>query len=196
MRLDAHEMPRGSTDYTAELTKIRESGAKYVVFQNTSGPASVAMKNAKDLGLDTHFFCLNWCTNSVMTKLAGPAAEGLVGSMLFAPRGEGVTGLDEAEAYLESKGSSFEEKGPLYGQGWTMMRILMEGVRRTVADGKELTGENIKASLESLQGFDTGGVTPPITFSATDHRGMRGMRMFKVEGGKWTPMTDIREANW
>src|SRR5262245_11372241 len=55
MRLDAHEMPRGSTDYTAELTKIRESGAKYVVFQNTSGPASVAMKNAKDLGLDTHF---------------------------------------------------------------------------------------------------------------------------------------------
>ena len=47
IRLDKHEMPRGSTDYTAEITKIRESGAQYVVFQNTSGPASVALKNAK-----------------------------------------------------------------------------------------------------------------------------------------------------
>ncbi len=65
-------MPRGSTDYTAELTKIRESGAQYVVFQNTSGPASVALKNAHDLGLKATFFCLNWCTNVVTTRLAGP----------------------------------------------------------------------------------------------------------------------------
>jgi branched-chain amino acid transport system substrate-binding protein len=196
IRLDKHEMPRGSTDYTAEVTKIRESGAQYVVFNNTSGPASVAMKNAKDLGLQATFFCLNWCTNEVMTQLAGPAAEGLVGSVLFSPPGEGVTGLDDAAAYLQQKGSSLEQKGLLYGQGWTMMRIMLEGVRRTVADGKELTGENIKASLESMHGFDTGGVTPPISFGADDHRGMRGMRLYRVEGGKWTPLTDMREASW
>ena len=77
-----------------------------------------------------------------------------------------------------------------------MMRVMIEGVRRTVADGKELTGENIKASLESIRNFDTGGVTPPITFASDDHHGMRGMRLYKVEGGKWTPMTDVREANW
>ena len=196
IRLDKHEMPRGSTDYTAELTKIRESGAQYVVFQNTSGPASVALKNAHDLGLDATFFCLNWCTNLVTTRLAGPAAEGLIGSMLFSPPGDGVTGLDDAAAYLTEHGSSLEEKGILFGQGWTMMKIMLEGVRRTVADGKELTGENIKASLESIRDFDTGGVTPPITFGPDDHHGMRGMRLYQIEGGKWTPMTDVREANW
>ena len=31
----AYEMPRGATDYTAELTRIKDSGANYVVFQNT-----------------------------------------------------------------------------------------------------------------------------------------------------------------
>ena len=196
MRLDKHEMPRGSTDYTAELTKIRESGAQYVVFQNTSGPASVALKNAADLGLKASFYCLNWCTNEVTTQLAGPAAEGLVGSVLFSPRHEGATGLDEAEAYLGEHGSSLEEKGLLYGQGWTMARIMLEGVRRAVAEGKELNGENIKASIESLQNFDTGGVTPPITFGPNDHHGMRGMRMYKVQGGKWTPLTEVREASW
>jgi branched-chain amino acid transport system substrate-binding protein len=65
-----------------------------------------------------------------------------------------------------------------------------------VADKKDLTGENIKASLEGIQNFDTGGVTPPITFSSTDHHGMRGMRMYKVEGEKWVPMTEVREAKW
>jgi branched-chain amino acid transport system substrate-binding protein len=196
IQLDKHEMPRGSTDYTAELTKIRESGAQYVVFQNTSGPAAVAIKNASDLGFQAKFFCLNWCTNEVMTQLAGPAADGLVGSMLFSPPGEGVTGLDEAEAYLKERGSSLEQKGLLYGQGWIMMKIMLEGVRRTAASGKELTGENIRASIESLRDYDTGGVTPPITFGPDDHRGMRGMRLYQVEGGKWSPMTDIREANW
>jgi branched-chain amino acid transport system substrate-binding protein len=196
VRLDAHEMPRGSTDYTAELTRIRESGARYVVFQNTSGPASVALKNAHDLGLEASFFCLNWCTNEVLTQLAGEAANGLVGSVLFSPPGEGVTGLDAAAAYLTAQGSSIEQKGLLYGQGWTMMSIMLEGVRRAVAGGQELTGENIKAAMESISGFETGGVTPPITFGADDHRGMRGMRLYRVEGGQWRPLTGIREASW
>jgi branched-chain amino acid transport system substrate-binding protein len=131
-----------------------------------------------------------------MTQLAGAAADGLIGSVLFSPPGEGVTGLDDAVAYLKERGSTIEQKGLLYGQGWTMMRIMLEGVRRTVADGKELTGESIKASIESMRDFDTGGVTPPITFGPDDHYGMRGMRLYRVEGGKWTPMTDFREANW
>ena len=38
IELQSMEMARGNTDFTAELTNIRESGARYVVFQNTSGP--------------------------------------------------------------------------------------------------------------------------------------------------------------
>jgi len=196
IRLDAHEMPRGSTDYSAELTRIRESGARYVVFQNTSGPAAVALRNARDLGLEATYFCLNWCTNEVLTQLAGPAAEGLVGSVLYSPPGEGVDGLDAAAEYLAAKGASIEEKGLLFGQGWTMMAIMLEGIRRTVAAGEELSGENIRAALESIQDFETGGVTPPITFGPDDHRGMRGMRLFRVESGAWRQLTDFREANW
>jgi branched-chain amino acid transport system substrate-binding protein len=196
IRLDPHEMPRGSTDYTAELTKIRESGAQYVVFQNTSGPAAIALKNARDLGLDATFFCLNWCTNEVLTGLAEGAAEGVIGSVLFSPPGAGVSGLDAAAQYLTAKGSSIEQKGLLFGQGWTMMSIMLEGVRRAAAGGGELTGESIKAALESISGLETGGVTPPITFGPDDHRGMRGMRLYRVEGGAWKQHTDFRETSW
>lgn len=194
IRLEAHEMPRGNTDFSAELTKIRESGAEYVIFQNTSGPVSVVLKNARTLGLDLQFFCLNWATNEVLTELAGEAAEGVIGSVPFSPPGEDVAGLDAAAEFLSSKGSSLQEKGLLYGQGWWTMAMMVEGIRGVVARGEELSGENIKASLESLRDFSTGGVTVPISFTPEDHRGSKGMRLFQVEGGKWVPLTDFRTA--
>ena len=190
--LEPHEMSSGSTDLTAEIINIRESGAQYVVFQNTPSPVALALKNAADLGYDPTFFCLNWCTNRVTTELAGEAAEGMLGSVLYSPPGEGVVGFDAADAYLQAKGSSMEEKGLLYGQGWWMMAIFFEGIRDTVAAGEELTGENIRRSLESMQGFDTGGVTLPISFSPDDHHGMRSMRIYRVEDGKWQPLSDFR----
>ncbi|MEM1245087.1 MAG: ABC transporter substrate-binding protein [Acidobacteriota bacterium] len=194
IELTAHEMPRGSTDYTAELTRIAEQGAKYVVFQNTSSPVSVALRNASDLSLDMTFACLNWCTNGVLTGLAGDAANGVIGAVSFAPPGDGVEGLGDADAYLQGKGSSIAEKGLLYGQGWWTMGIMMEGVRRAAAQG-DVTGDTVKAALETLSGFETGGVTSPITYTATDHRGIKGLRLFEVQDSAWNPVTEIRQAD-
>ncbi len=191
--LTAHEMPRGSTDYTAELTRIAEQGNTYVVFQNTSSPVAVAVRNARDLGLDITFACLNWCTNTVLTELAGDAANGVIGAVSFSPPGDGVEGLADADAFLQSKGSSIAEKGLLYGQGWWTMGIMTEGIRRAAAGG-EVNGDTVKAALETLSGFDTGGVTSPVTYTATDHRGIKGLRLFEVQDGAWTPITEIRQA--
>lgn len=188
------EMPRGNTDYTAELTRIAQSGAQWVIFQNTSGPVATALNNAKDLGLDLRFACLNWCSNSVLTDLAQGAAEGVIGSVLFSPPGEGVTGLDQADAHLVSRGSSLAQEGLLYGQGWMTMHFMMEGVRRAAAqtDTGEITGRAIKEALETLRDFDTGGVTSPISFTPDNHRGTNSMRLFEVRDGSFAPLTGLR----
>ena len=86
---------------------------------------------------------------------------------------------------------SLAEKGMLYGQGWTTMRLMAEGIRRA-AEAGEVTGDSIKAALEGLQGFDTGGVTAPVTFGPNDHWGVDGMRLYRVEGGQWRPLTGMR----
>ncbi len=187
----AFEMPKGVADFIPQLSQIRDFGAKYVVFQTVSSPAALAIKNAKSLGMDdVTFICLNWCSDEILIKLAGDAAEGVVGSFPFTPPTIDVPGMKDAREHLKAEGSSLEEKGVHYIQGWWTMAIMTEGIRKVVADGKEVTGENIKAALESLSNFDTGGVTVPITFTSTDHRGSKGMRLFKVEGGKWTQLTD------
>ncbi len=188
-----HEMARGNTDFSATLTRIAESGANWVVFQNTSRPAALALKNARDLGLDLRFACLNYCSNEVLVELAGEAADGVLGSIIYSPPGEGIDGLNDAAEYLESKGGSIDEEGLLYGQGWTVAGFVAEAIERAAAAG-EITGESIHAAFETFDGLESGGVTAPVTFTATDHRGVKGMRIFQIRDGTWQPVTEMRMA--
>ena len=188
----AYEMPRGATDFTAELTQVRQAGAQYVVFQNTSGPASLAVRNARSLGMDVTFVCLNWCANRHLVTLAAEASEGVVGSMPFAPVTTDVPGTRDIRTFLESKGEAVDEKSNALTQGWWTMAVMAEAIRAVIEAGREVTGENIKAVLEGISELDTGGVTVPIGFTPEDHRGAKGVRLFQVQDGAWQPITDFR----
>jgi branched-chain amino acid transport system substrate-binding protein len=71
---------------------------------------------------------------------------------------------------------------------------MVEGIRKVIADGKEITGENIKAALETITAFSTGGVTSDITFTADSHRGNTALKLYKVEGGVWKSVSDFITA--
>ncbi|MCY4400620.1 MAG: ABC transporter substrate-binding protein [Gemmatimonadetes bacterium] len=192
--LTLYEMPRGAVDYTAEFSRIRQSGARYVVFQNTSGPAAVALQNARSLGVDATFICLNWCSNAQLVQLAGEAAEGVVGTIPYAPLSVDVPGTRVIREYLEAKGESIEGRTNAYTQAWWTFSIFAEAMKQVLASDQELTGANIKAALETFTDLDMGGVTVPITFTPTDHRGAKGLRIFRVEGGEWVPLTEFVQA--
>ncbi len=189
-----YAMSRGATDYTAEFSRITQSGARYVVFQNTSAPAAVALRNARSLGVDATFVCLNWCANALLWRLAGDDAEGVVGAIPWAPLTDDVPGVRDIRGYLESRGEDYSEKTNAYTQGWWTMGLFVEGIRRVLDAGQELTGENIKTAIESIDGLDTGGASPPLTFTPTDHRGSKGLRLFRAENGMWTAMTEFLTA--
>ena len=137
---------------------------------------------------------LNWCADEILLNLAGDAAEGVVGAIPFTPPTSPVPGHENADTYLKSQGSSLEEKGLHYTQGWWTMATMVEGIRRVVQAGDEVNGENIRTALESMSNFDTGGVTSTISFSSTSHRGNSSLRLFTVEGGKWVNPSDFISA--
>jgi branched-chain amino acid transport system substrate-binding protein len=184
--------PRGATDLTPQLTQIKEYGANYVFLQNVSSPAKLAISGAKGLGMDVQFVCLNWCANELLVQLAGPDAEGVVGTIPFNP--VGAEGAKTALEFAKSQNIDYGGADSTFVQGWWAMAILIEGVERTVKEGKELTGENIKTSLQTLKDFETGGVTAPITFTDADHRGSKTLKIFQVKEGKWEPITDFMTA--
>ncbi len=192
--LTLYEMPRAAVDYTGEFSRIRQSGAQYVVFQNTSGPASVAIQNAGSLGLDLTFICLNWCANAQLVDLAGEAAEGVMGTIPYAPLSVDVPGTRVIREYLETKGEQIAGITNAYTQAWWTFAVFAEAMSQVVASGQELTGANIKAALETFTDLDMGGVTVPISFTPDDHLGAKGVRIFRVEGGAWVPFTEFIQA--
>ena len=194
IELGLYEMPRGAVDFTGEFARIRQSGAQYVVFQNTSGPAAVALQNARSLGIDATFICLNWCSNAQLVQLAGEAAEGVMGTMPYAPLSVDVPGTRVIRDYLEARGESIEGRTNAYTQAWWTFAVFANAMRQVLALGQELTGANIKAALEGFTELDMGGVTVPITFTPDDHLGAKGLRIFRVEDGEWTPLTEFLEA--
>lgn len=193
LNVKAYPMPSGSTSYVGLLSRVRQQGAKYIIIQNVSSPAAQVAKDIRAQNLDTRIVCLNWCADELFIDTAGAeAAEGHVLVSPVAPVGTDQEGLADIEEYLEAKGSSLEEEGLHYAQGWYTMHIMAEGIRKVLEDGDELTGPAIREALETMGAIDTGGVigTGEVEFSEDSHRGSKGSGLYQVKGGEMTVLQE------
>lgn len=166
------------------LTRADNKGTKYIVVQNVSTPAANVARDLAAQGLDMKIVCLNWCADEIFIDVAGDAAEGHVLIQPFAPPSSGAEGLDVVEEYLADNGSSLEEEGLHYAQGWYTMHAMTEGIRGALEEGS-LSGEAIKEALEG-DAIDTGGVAGDgvIDFSGDSHRGSSGTGVYQVVDGE------------
>jgi branched-chain amino acid transport system substrate-binding protein len=188
-------MPRGATDLTPELTQAKDFGATHIAIQNVSSPAALLLKNKAALGMDdVQVLCLNYCANELLVRLAEGDSEGAIGAIPFTPLSADVPGMADIKEYAEANGIDLSGKISTYAQGWWFAKIMAEGIKRTLDAGQELTGPNIKAALESIDNWDTGGMSAPLTFTAEDHRGQRAVRLYQVQDGVWTQLTDYISA--
>ena len=193
-------MPRGVNDFTPQLTAAQEFGATHIAIQNVPSPAAQLLqdKAALEMG-DVPVFCLNYCANEQLVRLAGAAAEGVIGAIPFTPLSTDVPGMADIREYAAAHDIDLASKSATYVQGWWFAKIMAEAIRRTLdagdADaGDALTGANIKTALESMDNWETGGMTAPITFTADDHRGQRAVRLYQVQDGVWEQLTDYISA--
>ena len=188
-------MPK-ATDFVAELAQMQQFGANYVIIHTVSSPAAVLVKDAASQGLmdSMKFITMNWCGDEGFIELAGDAAEGVIGTIPFTPPSVPVAGHDDAAAFLAEKGTTLQDASLHYTQGWWTMAVMAEGIERVLKSGDELTGENIKAALETIQNFDTGDVTSPLSFSSSSHRGNNSLRLYQVQDGKWVAISDFISA--
>lgn len=186
-------MPGGATDYTAELQRADDLGVTHIIVQNVSSPAALLARNALEFfgSMDfIEFGCLNWCADELFIELAGEASEGALGAIPFTPTTVEVPGQEIPREYLGGQ-EALEEATLHFTQGWAAMDVMTEAIRRTLDEGMELTGPNIKASLESLEGYETGGILAPVTFTEEDHRSTRALRIYRVEDGIWVEDSDL-----
>ncbi len=188
-------MPRGAIDLVVQIKQLHSFDPDYVIIQNTPGPSALALKDAAVVGMDAQFVLLNFAANEILINAADEAAEGVIGVMPFVPPSADLAAVKTINAYLNRKNLGTladKDKGLVYSQGWATAAILVEGIRRAASSGA-ITGDSIKAGLESFQNFDTGGITAPISFGPNDHQGATALRLYQVQAGQWIPISEMLE---
>jgi len=178
-------------DATAEMQAMARANPDYAIIQETAAAASVIAMAVDELDLPVQLIMLNWAADEKLIALAGPSAEGVLATVPIAFPYEQVPGVEEIRRFNEQNGIDWSRRSSRYVQGWVTMQVMAEGIRRA---GDNLTGPGIRAGLESIENLDTGGITAPITFSATSHKGAQALRIYQVRNGVWVPITDYIEA--
>jgi branched-chain amino acid transport system substrate-binding protein len=189
-----YPMPPTASDYLAQIGQAKAQGAKYIIIQNVAKPAAQLARDLKSQNSTAQVICLNWCADELFVKLAGPAAEKMIGVMPFAPPVVGTQGLEEINNFLKAKNSDAAAEGVHYVKGWFTMATMAEGIANALkAGGGKLDGEKIKAGLEKITEFKT-GVSAPISFSAENHAGMKSAALYQVQNGTFKKIADPIEV--
>ena len=180
-------IPASFQDVTSNLLNMQKKNPDYAYVQTTVGPCSTLLKDAKKLGIKTTFFLGNYGMTEALPLLAKDAAEGVYGMATNVPFGAPVPSMKIINEWVKKHPA--EQRDTVYIRGWAYGLTWAEGLK--IADkNKQLTGEGVKKALETLKDFDNGGLTPPITYTPTDHRPTTKTTIYVIKGGKMTKVTD------
>ena len=174
------------TDMTAQLTKIRDSGAQAILnFGFGTGPAIVT-KNLRQLGIDLPLYQSHGVASKKYIELAGAAAEGvrLPASALLVP--EKLADTDPQKPVLLAYQGKYEaahgDVSTFGGHAYDALFLAVEAIKRAGTTDKA----KVRDEIEKTQGF--AGTAGIFNMSSQDHMGL-GLDAFKIveiRNGDWT----------
>jgi branched-chain amino acid transport system substrate-binding protein len=195
--VDEEVIPASFQDVTSNLLNMQKKAPDYAYVQTTVSWCAILLKDAKRLGITTKFFLGNYGMTEALPLLAKDAAEGVYGMATHAPYGANVKGMKIITDWNKQHPSK-DQRDTAYVRGWAYGLTWAEGLK--IADKKkQLTGEGVKNALETMRNFDTGGLVPPITYTADDHRPTTKTTIYVIKGGKMTKVEDQetpRKKEW
>ena len=195
--VDEEIVPGAFQDATSQLLTMKQKGAEYAYINVTTTGVSTIIRDARKLGLTTKFGSNPYGFGEALVAVAKDVAEGATGVMPDVPFGENVPGMKRLIEYHQ-KNHPADTHDTIYVRGWTYVLVWSEALKR--ADKKNaLTGEGVKAALETFKDFDLGGLTNPVTYTATDHRPSTKTPIYMVKEGKLVKVKEYdmpRKAEW
>ncbi|MEI6722562.1 MAG: ABC transporter substrate-binding protein, partial [Betaproteobacteria bacterium] len=169
------------SDMTAQLARIKASGARAVIVWNATPASAIIVKNARQIGLDAVQIHSTAFQSQRMIQLSGEAIEGVFITGYKLPVVDQLPNTDPQKKVILEYRDSFQKKfnkapsafGALVYDAFSSVTAIMA----KVGDDKE----KIRAGLENLKGHL--GAAGIYTTSPTDHNGflVDSMRMLVVE---------------
>jgi branched-chain amino acid transport system substrate-binding protein len=157
--------------------------------------ATLRAASALDLGAD--HIVNNWAFDENLPRLAGEAAEGVMGAAVCAFYGENAPLMDKVVEYGKKYNPAVPTSRRLVRtvQAWANVLALREALNRADRSGG-LSGENVlKNGFETFRDFDIGLNVPPLTYTAKDHRSSGQVPIYEVKNGEFqlVELVDLKE---
>jgi branched-chain amino acid transport system substrate-binding protein len=180
----------GDTDFSAQLTKIKSSGAQAALLWTAGKEGASIVKSAGELGVG-----MPWYGGSGQAKIefvqgAGPAAEGFIfgtgKSLVPSNWGAGTDEYTVVSGFADRYKAAYGQAPDIFaGHAYDALAILGDSLKRTGGDASPGALRNAVEGTSKLVGF--GGA---FTFSPTDHNGLTAddLALYKVNSGAWAPL--------
>jgi ABC-type branched-subunit amino acid transport system substrate-binding protein len=115
--------------------------------------------------------------------------DGVLGVQPVAPFGEdvpGMVGIKEAH----QRWHPYDAHTLSYVEGWATVQVISEALGRSFPE-QGFSRERVKSALESFKNFVVGGLIPPLTITAQDHRPSVESKIMIIKDGKILRYTDF-----
>ncbi|WP_159915970.1 ABC transporter substrate-binding protein [Pantoea sp. 18069] len=154
--------PAGSVDVSTEVIKLRRAAPDYTIFHGyILAPIPEFITQGKQMGMTSKWMGTFWTMDSSTVMRMGPAGDGFMGVMPYRYYYDTSAPSPTLDRIRKLRP---EYQSTAYMQGYLAAMLFVESARRCLDAGKPLSGPNLKAALNSLKDFDTGGlIGVPIT---------------------------------
>lgn len=175
------------TDMTAQLTKIKGSGAQAVLNAGFGQGPAIVTRNYRQVGLALPLYQSHGVASKEYIKLSGPAADGVrlpAAALLVA---EQLPDGDAQKPVVVGYAKAFADKykadvSTFGGHAYDGLMLAVNAIKAAGSTDKA----KVRDALEATKGYvGTGGV---VNMSAADHMGLdlSAFRMLEVRNGDWT----------
>ena len=175
------------TDMTAQLAKIKGSGAQAVLNAGFGQGPAIVTRNYRQVGLALPLYQSHGVASKEFIKLAGAAAEGVrlpAAALLVAdllPGGDAQKPV--VVAYSKAYGDRYKADVSTFGgHAYDGLMLAVQAIKAAGSTDKA----RVRDALEATKGYvGTGGV---VSMSATDHMGLdlSAFRMLEIKDGNWS----------
>ena len=168
-----------ATDFKAILTKIKGKNPDVIFYGGMDATGGPMLKQARELGIKAVFAYGDGACTAEMSKLAGPASEGMICSQAGIPTQMASKSFQDA---FKAKYGEVKQYAPFFYDATNVMIAAMQKADST--DPAKYLPELKKISFE--------GATGMIQFDEKGDRKDAEMTIFQMKGGKVEPVAIIK----
>lgn len=187
------------------LTRVRALNPDVLYISSTPAPTALIIKNASELGMypDMTIGLGHAGLTKALVDIAGAdLVEGVYGVFPTVNWGDDVPGMAKMTEYVRNLHPK-DEGNMDYITSWAQSLIMAEILRVAIknvgydvlAKGDVESWRAIETQgIQKLDGYDVGGLHGPVSYTPGDNRLSKALRVFQIQGGAITPITDWIEA--